>query len=412
MVLLVCGINYKQATLPIREQCAVSNESLTQMLKQLHSDSKIKEAMILSTCNRTEIIAVAEPTWAPLDWMANYFNIDPHEFPGYIFQERSAIQHLMEVACGLDSMVLGETQILGQIKKAFELANEQNTIGPELQQLFPYIFYVGKTVRNETDICRHAGTIPAVIRQLIEETEHLSASPKVCFIGASDMNIDVAKTLKAYDLEPHAWVNRTLSKAQQLADDLGGTAFAWTDLNQALTEADLIITATSSTEPVLRAAHFTDSQPKLCIDLAIPRDVHEDVKTHNHVNLFYLDDLNHRLQAGQAFRQNAAIEAQKLIQKHLENFNLSQIHQEHSTLIAQYRAQAENLRKRALENAIEQLQLGIAAEEVCEQLSKQLTARLLHHPTLGLRDMIARSDDQTLACLAARLEKQNEKLSD
>jgi glutamyl-tRNA reductase len=412
MVLLVCGINYKQAKLSIREQCAVSDHSLTQMLSQLNCDPKIQEAMILSTCNRTELIVVADPAWAALDWMAHYFNIDAHDFPGYIFQERSAIQHLMEVACGLDSMVLGETQILGQIKKAYEQAREQKTIGPELQQLFPYIFYVGKTVRKETDICSHAGTIPAVIRQLAQESKQLSGTPKILYIGASEMNTDIAKALHAYGFMPTYWINRTFEKADKLSDEIGGTALKWEELANTIPNIDMIITATSSAEPILNLSHFTENDRHLCIDLAIPRDIHEDIRGNTKIDLYYLDDLQSRLQDGQAFRQNAAVEAQKLIQKYLDEFNLSKIQQEHSTLISQYRAQAECTRLQALGQAICQLQNGSPAEEVCAQLSKQLTARLLHHPTLGLRDMIARSDNQTLACLAARLEKQHEKLSD
>jgi len=412
MVLLVCGINYKQAKLSIREQCAVSDDSLTKMLTQLHADPKIQEAIILSTCNRTELVVVADPTWAALDWMAHYFNIDAHDFPGYIYQERSAIQHLMEVACGLDSMVLGETQILGQIKQAYELAQNQKTIGTELKHLFPYVFFVGKTVRNETDICSHAGTIPAVIRQLIQETEYLNTDPNILFIGASDMNTDVAKALQTYNIKPTYWINRTFAKAEKLAAELGGAAVAWPELINTIEQADMIISATSSAEPILNHTHFISNKKNLCIDLAIPRDINENVKTHNHIDLYYLDDLNSRLQQGQVFRQKAALEAKQLIQKYLDEFKLEKIQQQHSALISQYRDQAEQLRLQALDQAIDQLQNGADAEKVCEQLSKQLTARLLHHPTLGLRDMIARSDNQTLACLAARLEKQHEKLSD
>jgi glutamyl-tRNA reductase len=144
----------------------------------------------------------------------------------------------------------------------------------------------------------------------------------------------------------------------------------------------------------------------LCIDLAIPRDIHEDVKELPHIELYYLDDLHSHLQVGQHLRQDAAQEAKKLIQSYLTDFATLQAEQKHGALIFQYRAQAEQLRQQALEQALQQLNKGIPAKDVCDELSKQLTSRLLHHPTLGLRDMIARSDEKTLACLAARLEKE------
>ena len=406
MVLLVCGINYKKANLSIRERCSVSNDSLITMLTALDAEPAIQEAMILSTCNRTELILVANPSWPALTWMAHYFCIDPKDFPGYIFQDQSAIMHLMEVACGLDSMVLGETQILGQMKNAFDMACNQNTIGSELHQLLPYIFHVGKNIRNQTDICKHAGTLPAVIRQLIQESYPFSTTPSILFIGASEMNTQIAKSLLTYHWTPAYWINRTFEKAQQRALDLGGTALAWEELEEIIPKVDIIITATASTNPILTTAHFTQTKKIICIDLAIPRDTHEDVKKHAFIDLYYLDDLHSRLQAGQSFRQNAASEAQKLIHSYVENFTASQIQQEHSALIFQYRTQAEQLREQALQHALSQLSKGMPAEEVCAQLSKQLTSRLLHHPTIGLRDMIARSDDKTLACLAARLEKQ------
>jgi glutamyl-tRNA reductase len=406
MVLLVCGINYKKAKLAIFEQCTVSDASLAAMLSALYQENSISEAMILSTCNRTEIIVVADQSFLALDWMARYFSIELDNFPGYLYQDQAAAIHLMEVACGLDSMVLGETQILGQLKKAFEFACEQKTIGLQLQQLLPFVFHVGKSIHTQTDIGRHAKTLPAVIRKLIQECSHLPSTPQILWIGAGQMNTDVAKALRAYDLMPTYWINRTFEKAQQRALEIGGIARSWDALEQTIPTVDIIISATSSNKPILTDTHFGQNQKLLCIDLAIPRDIHEDVKQLPHVDLYYLDDLHSRLESGEQFRQHAALDAKKLILNYADEFATIQTQQDHSALIFQYRAQAEQLRIQALEQALNQLNKGIPAEEVCAQLSKQLTSRLLHHPTIGLRDMIARSDKTTLACLAARLERE------
>jgi glutamyl-tRNA reductase len=408
MGLFICGINHKRADLALREQCAVSEDVLPHMLSTLMSLPAIEEAMVLSTCNRTELIGVSDPSWPALNWMADYFQIDANTLPGYHYQDDSAITHLMEVASGLDSMVLGENHILGQIKRAYDAAQMHQTAGNTLNQLMPTVFSVGKAVRHNTDINENVSTMPSAIKQMIRDIPSISEQPRILYIGASEMNTDIAQALSVQDYPPTYWVNRTFEKAQAIAEKTHAQAIDWHALQSFLPEVDVIISATSSPEPILQASSLpslqTRTKPLLLIDLAVPRDIANDVDDYPHVHLYNLDDLQTRINSGKATRLKAVDDAQTIIQEQLDRYAAQQLHQQHSTLISNYRAQAERLREEALQDAINNIAKGMSAEQACEQLSKQLTARLLHHPTLGLRDMIERSDGPTLACLAARLE--------
>ena len=409
MGLFICGINHKSADLALREQCAVSEDNMPKMLNTLISLPMIEEVMVLSTCNRTELIGVSDPTWPALNWMADYFQIDADTLPGYHYRDDFAVKHLMEVASGLDSMVLGENHILGQIKRAYEAAQTQQTTGDMLSQLLPTVFSVGKAVRHHTSINTNVSTMPSAIKQIMRAILDMPEQPRILYIGASEMNRDLAQALSAQNFPPTYWMNRTFEKAQAIAEQTQAKAIDWQAMQNLLPEVDVIISATSSPEPILDASSFpalhTRTKPLLLIDLAVPRDIANDLGNYDNIHLFNLDDLQTCIDNGKATRMKAINDAKTIIQEQVDRYTTRSLYQQHRTLISNYRAQAERLREEALQDAVNNMAKGMSPEQACEQLSKQLTARLLHHPTLGLRDMIKRSDSPTLACLAARLEK-------
>jgi len=405
MQLLAFGVNHKTAPVAIREQIAFAPECLPSALMELVSYSGAKEAAILSTCNRTELYCGSvERQEAIIEWLRQYHCMEPNllETCLYTHPGRSAVRHLLRVASGLDSMVLGEPQILGQIKVAYHHALKAGTAGRVLGRLFQHTFYVAKQVRTDTAI----GTSPiSVAFAAVSLAKQIFGDlmPTTAFlIGAGETIELTARHLFTNGVGRIIVANRSLEKAHQLASQFNGYAIPLAEMPQHLAEADMVIASTGSQLPILgkgaveRALRTRKHRPIFMVDIAVPRDIEPEVGELQDIYLYNVDDLQEIVQENLCSRLAAVQQAEEIIDTQVEHFMEWIRAQEAVPVICAIREEANQLRQEALEKARRRLAQGHDPNEVLTLLAHNLTNKLLHAPSRQLRTLGATGDENAL----------------
>lgn len=412
MPLLALGLNHQTAPLALRERVALDAGQLPAALAGLGAVPGVEEAAVLSTCNRTEVYAqVAEGReGAVAEWLAQHHGLAPEALGDYLYEHRDedAVRHLFRVATGLDSLVLGEPQILGQVKEAWQAARSQQRLRTPLDRLFQQSFQVAKRVRTDTRIGAHPVSVAyaavRLARQVFSELDRAT----VLLVGAGDTIELAARHLVDAKAKRLLVANRTLEHAQTLASRHGGYALPLSELERHLPEADIVITATASREPVLRRAAVQSAlktrkhRPIFMLDLAVPRDIEASVAELPDVYLYTVDDLEQVIEENRASRREAAEQAQAIIDLQVEHFMAWWRAQGRQDALKAMRRRAEEAREQMLARAHEQLAAGKPATEVVELLAAQLTNKLLHGPSAALRQA-ALDGDLDLLRAASRL---------
>ena len=394
MKLTVIWLNHQTAPLAIREQLAFSAAALADAVRDL-SVNAAAEAVILSTCNRTELYCVGDAEMI-INWLADYQGVNTDDIRPYLYTLgcSETIRHAFRVACGLDSMVLGEAQILGQMKEAVRIAREQGSISTWLNALFQRTFQAAKEVRSLSGVGDNVVSMASAAVRMAEQSVGDISSLNVLFVGAGEMNENVATYFAAKQPRSLMIANRTLTRAVNLCSKLGNGAQACKleALPEILHRYDIIISCTGSELPVItremaaQAAEqrFDNQKTQFMLDLAVPRDIEAEVAQLPHIALFTVDDMAERVAHGKEARAAAAAQAEAMVQAKVNEFVAWQQSRQRVPLICALRDEGERARQQVLSHAMRQLAKGTPPEEVLERLSVQLTNKLLHSPTRAL----------------------------
>ncbi|KFN51051.1 glutamyl-tRNA reductase [Arenimonas composti] len=412
MTLLALGLNHQTAPLALRERVALDAARLPVALSELKAVPGVEEAALLSTCNRTEVyVQVADGREdAVAGWLARHHGIAAETLAAYLYRHRDdeAVRHLFRVATGLDSLVLGEPQILGQVKDAWQAARAAHALRTPLDRLFQQSFAVAKRVRTDTRIGAHPVSVAFAAVRLARQVFAALDEATVLLIGAGDTIELAARHLVDAQAKRLLVANRTLEHAQVLASRHGGYALPLSELERHLPEADIVISATAAREPILRRAGVAAAlkarrnRPMFLLDLAVPRDIEAAVAELDDVYLYTVDDLEQVIEENRASRREAAQQAQAIIDLQVEHFMAWWRAQGRQDALRALRSRADAARDEALAKAREQLATGKPADEVLALLAHQLTNKLLHGPSAALRQA-ALDGDLDLLQAASRL---------
>lgn len=396
MTLHAVGINYNTAPVAIRERLAFPTELLEPSLKTLWNSHKIDGAAILSTCNRTEFYYQTDDNTPNtlIEWIADNKKIPPSEFTPYLYNytDSQSIRHMFRVACGLDSMVLGEPQILGQMKTAYQAAYEAGTLGKHLGKLFHHTFSAAKKVRTDTAIGSSPVSVAFAAVQLAQQIFDSLSEQTALLIGAGETIELTARHLSQNNIGRIIIANRTYDKAHHLASQFNGYAIDLSEIPNHLAEADIVVSSTASQLPILGKGRVESAikkrkhKPMFMVDLAVPRDIEAEVEQLRDVYLYTVDDLQHTIDQNIDSRRKAAIQAEEIIDTQVEHFLSWMRSQGAQSVIKDYRLQAELTRNEVLAKAMSQLNNGRSAEDVLNQLAHTLTNKLIHTPSAQLRE--------------------------
>ncbi len=399
------GINHNTAPLEVREKVAFSPEQIPAALAAAREATGAEGVAILSTCNRTELYLDSEQADGLMQWLANWHQVplDQIRESAYQLVDQEAANHVMRVASGLDSMVLGEPQILGQLKSAYAVAEQSGTLNSELYRLFQHTFAAAKRVRSETAIGENPISVAYASVSLARQIFADFSKKTALLVGAGETIALVGRHLKEQGIGRVIIANRTLERAQELAEVLDAEVILLSDIPDRLVEADILFTSTASQLPLLGkgAVESALKQRKhrmmFMVDLAVPRDIEPEVARLEDVYLYTVDDLRDVIEENRRSREQAAQEAEGILQQCLQNWQQDRQAASHSDLIRQYRESADSLRQQELEKARAMLDAGQDAQEVLERFSNSLTNKLLHQPTSQLNRLTRTGDGQLLA---------------
>ncbi|WP_263145103.1 glutamyl-tRNA reductase [Pseudomonas sp. RIT-PI-AD] len=407
MAFLALGINHKTASVDVRERVAFTPEQLVEALQQVCRLTPSREAAILSTCNRSELYLEQDELAADdvLRWLADYHHLDHDELRAcaYVHSEDAAVRHMMRVASGLDSMVLGEPQILGQMKSAYAVAREAGTVGPLLGRLFQATFSTAKSVRTDTAIGENPVSVAFAAVSLAKQIFADLHRSQALLIGAGETITLVARHLHEQGIKRIVVANRTLERASLLAEQFGAHAVLLADIPQELAHSDIVISSTASQLPILgkgaveRALKLRKHKPMFMVDIAVPRDIEPEVGALDDVYLYTVDDLHEVVAENLKSRQGAAQAAEELVSVGADEFMLRLRELAAVDVLKSYRQQAERLRDEELARAQRLLANGAAAEDVLAQLARGLTNKLLHAPSVKLKKISAAGRFEALA---------------
>ncbi|WKN21073.1 glutamyl-tRNA reductase [Azotobacter vinelandii] len=399
MAFIALGINHKTASVDIRERVAFTPAQLVEALRQLclHTDSR--EAAILSTCNRSELYLEQDSPGVEvvLQWLADYHRLSLDELRAcaYVHQDESAVRHMMRVASGLDSLVLGEPQILGQMKTAYAVAREAGTVGPLLGRLFQATFSTAKAVRTDTAIGESPVSVAFAAVSLAKQIFSDLQRSQALLIGAGETITLVARHLHEQGVKRIVVANRTLERGRSLAEQVGGQAILLADIGQELVNSDIVISSTASQLPILgkgaveRALKQRKHKPIFMVDIAVPRDIEPEVGDLDDVYLYSVDDLHEVIEENRRSRQDAARAAEELVAAGADDFMLRLRELAAVDVLRAYRQQAERLRDEELIKAQRLLANGGDPLEVVASLARALTNKLLHAPSVQLKKLSA-----------------------
>jgi glutamyl-tRNA reductase len=395
MQLYAFGLNHQTAPLAVREQVAFNVDGMESALRDLVENGAAKEAAILSTCNRMELYCNASQPDHAIDWLARYHDLPRKDLEPYLYTlpRELAVKHSFRVASGLDSMVLGEPQILGQMKQAVRQAEEAGTLGFLLHKLFQRTFSVAKDVRTQTEIGANLVSMAAAAVRLAERIFPSISEQRVLFIGAGEMIELNAVHFAARNPKHITVANRTLDRAQTLARRINGHAITLAELPEQLAHHAIIVTCTASQLPLLgtgmveRALKARKHTPLFIVDLAVPRDVEAEVAELSDVFLYSVDDIAEVVKDGLDARQSAVKEAEVIIASGVSDFLHWMESREVVPTIRALRDHAERSRRHEVEKALRLLAKGESPEKVLEAMSSGLTNKFLHAPTHALNQV-------------------------
>jgi len=400
MNLIALGISHNSAAVEVRERVAFAPEQVGEALVDACEAAGVEEVVILSTCNRTELYAVVpegislgDKALELIDWIANYHHLSARELHhcAYHHEGGQALRHLVQVASGLDSMVLGEPQIFGQLKSAYVVATEAGTVGSELGRLFPRIFAIAKRVRTDTAI----GENPvSVAYAAVDLAGHIFSDLSQCsalLVGAGETIELVARHLIGAGVSKIVIANRTLGRARELAQKFGAEAVLLAEIPLQLADADIVITSTASQLPILgkgaveQALKVRKHRPYLMIDIAVPRDIESQVGELTDVYLYSIDDLRQIVDQNLRGRSSEARKADLLIDEGVRLYMEEVRSLAAVDTVKEYRTMAEQVRERELQRAQRALARGDDPRQILAQLSRAITNKLIHAPTTGLK---------------------------
>jgi len=415
MRLQILGLNHTTAPVEVREQVVFAGDQIGRALVRLQEIDGIDEAVLLSTCNRTEFYVITSDS-GPGDsgrdalqtWLHTEGNLDP-AFGDTLFSldEEQAIRHIFRVACGLDSMVLGEPQILGQLKDAVRDAEQAGSLGRNLGALFQHTFSVAKKVRTETEIGANPVSIASAAVSLAQQFFAGFSQHTALLVGAGVTIELVAKHLSAKKLGRLFVANRDLDRAKRLASQFGGYAVPLSELEGTLPEADILITATASSEPVISRAQMDAAvrlrkrKPIFAVDIAVPRDIEPEVADLDDVYLYTVDDLNKVILEGQGNREAAAVDAHRILDDEIARYTSMERAKEANPIITALRDQGQLIRDDVAEQARRRLANGMQSEDLIEYVAAAMMKKMLHNPSVRLREAGEASNEEIIA--AARI---------
>lgn len=411
MTLYALGINHNTAPVALREQISFDASNLCGALSELKAEKGVHEAAILSTCNRTEIycnINAANDELIALNWLSRYHNIALDKLNPFLYRhpDINAVKHMLRVASGLDSMVLGEPQVLGQLKTAYQYALDADSIGQMLNKLFQHSFHVAKQVRTDTDIANNPVSVAYAAVRLGQQIFGKLENQTALLIGAGETIELAASHLHENQLGRMIIANRTLERSQVLAERFGGFAISIADIPKHLADVDIIISSTASQLPLLgkgaveTAFKKRKSKPMFMVDIAVPRDIEPEVGELEDVYLYTVDDLKDIIDENLKNRQEAAKQAEYIVNNQAVEF-MHWIHSLNSVdTIKAIREQAKQTQATVLAESLKKLEQNTDAEKVLENALRNLTNKLLHTPSSQLR--AASEDDREDLLKAAR----------
>ena len=399
MYLTVLGINHRTAPVEVRGQVAFPPDQIARALAELIALDGMREAAILSTCNRTEVYCTLDDASPEViaNWLARFHQLDqdslqPHL---YSYQEAEAVRHILRVAAGLDSMILGEPQILGQMKDAYQQSLQANSIDTLVNRLFQHTFSVAKQVRTDTAIGASPVSVAfaavSLARQIFGKLENQTA----LLVGAGETIELTARHLHEQGIGKTIIANRTVSRAHELASQFNGYGIGLDEITAHLEEADIVISSTGSTEPLItrdqvRAAlKKRKHRPVFMVDIAVPQDIAADVAELDDIYLYTVDDLKQVIEENLRSREEAALQAEEIIDSQVERF-MAWVHSLDAVpTVRAYRAYAESLGDAEIEKAGRQLENGTPPQEVIKTLARNLVKKLSHNPSVNLRNAAA-----------------------
>jgi glutamyl-tRNA reductase len=412
MNLIALGINHNSAAVEVRERVAFAPEQVNEALVDACHSAGLEEVVILSTCNRTELYAIvsagvvlADKAIELIDWIANYHHLSAAELRqcAYHFEERQALQHMVQVAGGLDSMVLGEPQIFGQLKSAYAVAVDSGAVGSELGRLFPRVFSIAKRVRTDTAIGENPVSVAYAAVDLAGHIFTDLSRSNALLVGAGETIELVARHLIEAGVSRIVIANRTLGRARELAQKFGAEAVLLAEIPEQLEVADIVITSTASQLPILgkgaveQALKVRKHRPFLMVDIAVPRDIEAQVGELRDVYLYSVDDLREIVDQNMRSRRDEARKADVIIDEGVGQFLSEQRSLAAVDTVKDYRQMAEHLRERELQRALRNLERGGDPAQVLAQLARAITNKLIHAPTAGLKQASAEGRQDLLA---------------
>jgi glutamyl-tRNA reductase len=412
MNLIALGINHNSAAVEVRERVAFAPEQVNEALVDACEAAQVHEVVILSTCNRTELYAIvpegtalADKAVQLIDWIANYHHLSAQELrqSAYHFEAQHALQHMIQVASGLDSMVLGEPQIFGQLKSAYAVASESGTVGSELGRLFPRVFSIAKRVRTDTAIGENPVSVAYAAVDLAGHIFADLSKSNALLVGAGETVELVARHLIEAGVSRIVIANRTLGRARELAQKFGAEAVLLAEIPEQLLDADIVITSTASQLPILgkgaveQALKARKHRPFLMVDIAVPRDIEPQVGDLRDVYLYSVDDLREIVDQNMRSRRDEATKADVIIEEGVRLYVEEVRSLGAVDTVKEYRQMAEQMRELELQRALRGLSRGDDPQQVVAQLARAITNKLIHAPTSGLKQASAEGRLDVLA---------------
>ncbi len=396
MTILACGLNHSTAPVELREQVAFAREAIADALRDLTGSGRVREAAILSTCNRTEVYCSldGDNDQHAIQWLSEFHGLSQDQIRPHIYAhpDAEAVKHMLRVASGLDSMVLGEPQVLGQLKEAYQLALDNGSIGKLLNRLFQHTFHVAKEIRSNTAIGSHPVSVAFAATRLAQQIFGDLNEQTALLIGAGETIELVARHLHENNLKKMIIANRTLERSRTLADQFSAYSITLGNIPNHLSEADIVISSTASQLPLLgkgaveSAIKQRKHRPMFMVDIAVPRDIEAEVGELDDVYLYTVDDLKDVIQENMNNRKQAALQAEEIIDAQVMNFMEWLNSLDAVDTIKALRRQANQIQQEVLIAAQSKLENGADPNTVLLDVTRTLTNKLIHNPSTKLRD--------------------------
>lgn len=387
---VVFGLNYQTADIELRDSLAFSNDEIPSVLERLLNSGVVKEALLLSTCNRTELYFVASDSTFVINAICDMRGVCPRlvREHSYVLDGIDCVRHLFRVISGLESMVLGETEIIAQIKSSMDIAKKFNCLGTNLSGVFQMALAVEKEVRSHTSISSTSISMGNAVANYVSDYIDNLPNRNVLFIGAGQMMQQILPHFSPLSLNEKLIINRTVSNAEKLSDKINAKVDLFINLKARISDFSVVIICSASNTPFIDEdtldKEIINNTPKLIIDLSMPRVIHKNLKQYSNFSIFTIDDIAKQVDVGLEKRKLAAIDANDIIVERLNDYNAWLRKRVVTPLIKKLRDHSEEIRLDSLRLAEKQLLNGDSPNDILQQLSIQLTNRLLHSPTVNI----------------------------